>query len=565
MKYLRLMIFLLLAGTVFAEDVNFIELSYFRHRIMDGQAFEVKRDIEIAIDGRGASDRREYDMLAYGWILDSRTRDVVWEMTVDNTDEVRRSRLRRVDETIRLPKGEYEVYFAAATGRIYGSRYRNLGDVIDDVIGGYDRDWRREARAWGLTLSIDEADENAVELISFPEEEDAIVHIAPLGDDEYESVGFVLRRQARVRVYAMGEGDDDEMVDYAWIVDVSNNRTVWEMDYWDSRRAGGAEKNRIIDDQITLGAGEYVVHCVTDGSHSYDEWNALPPYDPQYWGITLWGVNGNEVAELVEPYDPEKDRELIVDLTRFGDDEFDTESFSLSRTADVYVRCIGEYGYQDEFVDYGWIMNAKTRETVWEMQRRNTKRAGGAQKNRMFEGVITLEAGDYEVCYISDGSHSYRDWNSGPPYDPKAWGIAVWGAGENFDSRWVKSYEPEDDPNILVEITRVGDHERIRRRFVLDEETRVRIYCLGEGDYDDMYDYGWIENDRGRKVWDMDYRYTERAGGGRKNRMINEVIRLDAGEYTVFYRSDGSHSYDDWNDDPPRDPVHWGIMVIKEQ
>jgi len=41
------------------------------------------------------------------------------------------------------------------------------------------------------------------------------------------------------------------------------------------------------------------------------------------------------------------------------------------------------------------------------------------------------------------------------------------------------------------------------------------------------------------------------------------VITLPAGDYVLRYRSDGSHSYNDWNSDPPDDPESWGIAVFR--
>lgn len=35
-------------------------------------------------------------------------------------------------------------------------------------------------------------------------------------------------------------------------------------------------------------------------------------------------------------------------------------------------------------------------------------------------------------------------------------------------------------------------------------------------------------------------------------------------KYRVFYETDGSHSYRDWNSTPPRDPERYGITLIKE-
>lgn len=80
-----------------------------------------------------------------------------------------------------------------------------------------------------------------------------------------------------------------------------------------------------------------------------------------------------------------------------------------------------------------------------------------------------------------------------------------------------------------------------------------------------MFDFGWIENDdNGRIVWEMTYSNTEHAGGAKKNRMVNEVIELKAGTYKLYYESDGSHSYRDWNDSPPHDVDRYGITLLKE-
>ena len=78
----------------------------------------------------------------------------------------------------------------------------------------------------------------------------------------------------------------------------------------------------------------------------------------------------------------------------------------------------------NEMADYGWIEDKASRR-VWEMKYRVTEPAGGAAKNRRFDGTITLPAGDYMLHYRTDGSHAFGDWNAAPPDDPIAWGITV--------------------------------------------------------------------------------------------------------------------------------------------
>jgi hypothetical protein len=567
MKSLRWLMVLLMAAGVSAKDVQVVELTNFSSRTFAEEGIFVQRAMDVKIEAWGVSNKWEDEMLAYGWIVESATRLIVWKLTPDNSEEWGERNNRKVEKTIRLPRGSYEIYFTVAPRGSWHVNYRGVGDFLDDLFSGFrgGRD-RRDARKWGITLSVDEENGDAIEKISVLESENPGIQMISMGENEFESYSFSLKEDTRFRIYAIGEGDDGEMFDYGWIVDGETRETVWEMDYRDTDHAGGAQKNRIIDEEMVLPSGHYIVYYVTDGSHSFEKWNMLPPFDPRYWGITLWGIEqGFQMEDVVTPYEPELGKNRIVDITRMGNGRFEVERFRLNQPAKVRILCLGEYGYNKNFVDHGWIMEANTRRIVWKFTYRDTRHAGGGSKNRMFDGIIDLDAGNYEVYYKTDGSHAYRHWNVGPPYDPESWGISLWGAGENFQSDWISSYRVEDDPDLLAQIIRVRDSERAKKKFILDESTKVRIYAVGEGDDDEMSDYGWIEDEDGHKVWRMTYWDTEHAGGAKKNRIINEVIQLEAGHYSVFYRSDGSHSYDDWNSSPPSDAEYWGITVRREE
>lgn len=198
------------------------------------------------------------------------------------------------------------------------------------------------------------------------------------------------------------------------------------------------------------------------------------------------------------------------------------------------------------------------------MTRQNTEHAGGGEKNRGFEGMVELESGRYVAYFVTDGSHAYRDWNTGRPYNAKAYGLAIY-PSDGFDDESFTIIKDSDilkDTDVLVRITRVGDRERRRENFTLDKDTRVSILAMGEGQNRRMYDYGWIEDaETGRTVWEMTYRRTDHAGGAEKNREYIDTILLEAGRYEVYYESDGSHSFRDWNATPPRHPRNWGITV----
>ena len=71
-------------------------------------------------------------------------------------------------------------------------------------------------------------------------------------------------------------------------------------------------------------------------------------------------------------------------------------------------------------------IEAESGRNVWSMDDAETTHAGGGEKNRMFDGVLTLPAGEYVLRYQSDGSHSYGDWNVAAPLDPLSYGVTVY-------------------------------------------------------------------------------------------------------------------------------------------
>jgi hypothetical protein len=111
-----------------------------------------------------------------------------------------------------------------------------------------------------------------------------------------------------------------------------------------------------------------------------------------------------------------------------NDDENARTTFRLTSATTLRIYALGE-GNGGDMNDYGWIEDGNGR-VVWRMSYGETEPAGGARKNRVFDGTITLPAGSYVLRYESDGSHSYADWNDAPPDDPESWGITVFRIGD---------------------------------------------------------------------------------------------------------------------------------------
>ena len=254
--------------------------------------------------------------------------------------------------------------------------------------------------------------------------------------------------------------------------------------------------------------------------------------------------------------------DVIMAIAMMEDDESRMEGFTLTRPLDVRVLALGE-GTSGRMVDYGAILEATTRRAVWAMEIDQTHHAGGAEKNRMVDEIISLEAGDYLVYYVTDDSHAYGDWNSSAPAFPELWGITLSGAHGQLDRGVVRPYDDNNNEAVLARIVGVRDDAHESDRFTMRRAGEVRIYAIGEGD-GEMYDYATLEDGAtGEVVWRMTYRQTEHAGGGQKNRLADEVIHLDAGEYVLRYQTDGSHSFGDFNTAAPHDPFSYGVTLFR--
>jgi hypothetical protein len=588
---------LLLAGmaTCFAGEKQIVSLRDLHDTQVKSAGFRIEQEAILHIKAVGAAGENKWfsrggdravEMNAYPWIIDAGSRNVVWEMTVENSSKWKDE--RTFDGTITLPSGYYEVYIAAATFS-FSSTFTHISITVDHrkspLFGkvraeknnfftwlfswwsdDIQKTWDKRSPLWGVDLYVDES----VGTSSFnpPKPRDNVVLRATgLGENEVVRKSFALGDTATLSIYALGEGDrENQLADYGWIINNADRKRVWEMQMRNCTYAGGADKNIRYVNSITLPRGEYTLYYVTDGSHSSVCWNANPPYDPLNWGITV-AIDGEKERKSFRTIPEEEDRNVIVSLVHPKNSDYLSAGFTLKKEARLRVYAIGERdNSRRSMADYGTILDAKKRERVWTMDVDRTSHAGGASKNQYIDEIITLPPGTYIVTYTTDDSHTYDDWNSDPPYDKEHYGITVMGVGEKWDPSIVGKYVEERDRNIIAQIIRPGNDADISKPFTLNKTTRVRIYAIGEGMGREMDDYGWIEDGRtGTVVWQMTYRMTFHAGGDRKNRMVNTTIILDRGSYRLRFKSDDSHSFGDWNADPPDDQQYWGITLYRDE
>lgn len=366
-------------------------------------------EVELSVAGEAREDG-EFD---YGWIVNADTRALIWKFTWSDSQHAGGAAKNRVARVTRvLPAGRYAAFYAT-------------DDSHDPS------EWNapppRDPEAWGLRISVRNPDDRST-VSAFPYEHvpdrDTILALTGVGDSAARKQGFTLSRALDVRIYALGEGRDGQMYDYGWITSAGSRSHVWDMRYDDTGPAGGDRKNRLVDTTIHLQPGSYIVHYVSDDSHSPDEWNAAAPADGRRWGITLLAGRGPLDRAALAPYEEKADPSIVAQLTAIRDDDRVRKPFTLTRDSEVRVFAIGE-GTGREMADYGWIEDAKTGQRVWEMTYRSTRHAGGASKNRRFDDTIRLPAGQYVLRYETDDSHAFGGWNADPPDDPDMWGITV--------------------------------------------------------------------------------------------------------------------------------------------
>ncbi len=560
--------------SVVADDIV-IDMNDFREGDLVVDGFKLNSETTVSVDAVGAAVDETDNMYAYAWILDSDTREPVWVMKEEDTRRMKSDGKRREFQgEIDLPAGNYEAYFYAGQPFLMDDINIEIDDMGDvgDLLGYIFNNIKEDGYKYysdeleGLSFVI-KAPSGSFVKYDPTREKTPIINFSKADDDFYEKKGFTLKKKMKVEIVAIGEyiSKDRVFVDYGYIINGDTREKVWQMDKWNTSWVGGGRKNRGFAGEVELPAGNYVAIYRSDDSHSFARWNVSPPYDPLHYGLVVYAVNEGDLKDVADFEDSYKEP-VVLQLTRVRDNKFLHKGFTLNKETDFRIMAVGEYGYSDEFVDYGWIEDAGTAEVVWKMTDDNTDYAGGARKNRKFDGVVTLPKGDYIAYYVTDDSHSYRDWNDTQPVDPEMWGLTIFGVGKDFDINSIPVFD--DFPvsgNTLVRMTGLGDYEDVRQDFELTKPTKVKISALGEGKSGTMYDYGWIEKaDNGEVIWEMTYRKTDNAGGAEKNRKVLTEILLDKGSYTAYFITDDSHSFPNFNASRPESPQNWGMIITAE-
>lgn len=137
--------------------------------------------------------------------------------------------------------------------------------------------------------------------------------------------------------------------------------------------------------------------------------------------------------------------------------------------------------------------------------------------------------------------------------------------GKQYPDAVIKEIENLMTTNQQVGIIeKVGDNQNVSKPIEVKEAGSYWVMAVAEMDPLQLVDLGWIENTAKDTVWKMNsYEKTMHAGGSYKNRIEIGAVNLEAGNYTLHYRTDDSHAYGKWNEAAPTQTNLYGIVLLK--
>jgi signal transduction histidine kinase/ligand-binding sensor domain-containing protein len=159
-------------------------------------------------------------------------------------------------------------------------------------------------------------------------------------------------------------------------------------------------------------------------------------------GISILNTKSNTIKRITNKHGKQYPDQLIrkidslistdqkvASIEKVIDNQNITQPIEIKDTGNYWVMAVAE---MDALLtaDFGWIENA-AKDTVWKMNKyEEALYAGGAYKNRIVLGSLTLEPGNYNLRFRTDDSHAYGKWNDAPPTQTSLYGIVLLKAQE---------------------------------------------------------------------------------------------------------------------------------------
>ena len=370
---------------------------------------------------------------------------------------------------------------------------------------------------------------------------------------------------APVVVHLAGEVsfEDDkagsELAVLAWILDRDSGEPVWQTTPDGVKREG---VRAIVEDSVRLEPGAYSAYLSTygpdDDSHRQGSPFGLKPFWTNYegyWKLDLRAPEGS-VRVLDRPRSSSsRDRHLAtISLT----DRSEEKSIMVHADGASALRVAGGITRCNARCDKASVRRVPSGQVVWGLEQSDAVAAGGSRVNHWLDTEVLLPDGVYEFV-LEPGAHR-GGWSENPPWRPDDFELHLDAGGQGE----VSVVETWDGGRPLVDLTRQGDDVMVASRIATQDSLLVIVYAMGELRSDsNRYDWGWVErSDSNAIVWEMTWDNSAPAGGDSDNREAMAILSLGPGEYVASYRSDGSHSFADFNRSRPTHPERWGMAIF---
>ena len=428
--------------------------------------------------------------------------------------------------------------------------------------------------------------------ITGPPGRNGLIVIENVDVDGLERRSLDVDRRIEVSVEGVGSYESEAspsppLAAYGWILDQSTREVVWSMDEARTIRRGRGLTAEV-SDSITLDAGQYEVYFTSYGNQPGDrsrrsffesirgeyDWRS----DARYWHFVLNIVDGKDTDARAVHRNDDEARRIPGQTVLWSSGPVESRTseqylFEVKNDTKIQIRSAGEFS--SDANDRGKVENVVDGEIVWELTRSNSKPAGGLEQNRLAVSEVELEPGIYLASYETDATHAYRDWRGNPPYDPYSWGLSL---SLSNSAEGISAFDPWADRTPVVAMMPAENDAFKATTFSIEQSEQIMIYAMGEIKRNDRYDYAWIELMSGSienepfderrgpnseaTVWEMQFDDSEPAGGHYSNRKTIAFLDLSPGTYTLFYRTDESHAYEDWRNGEPEHGERWGVALF---
>lgn len=510
--------------------------------------------LTVRVHAVGSARLVGVDSLAVtAWMVEEQSGSVVWSMRQSSLKSLRGT-LVEAQDTLSLAPGLYRVYFSTM-GTVASDRSASVVQRLRkrETQWVNDRDaWRLSIAALGANSPEIGRDNGAWENAH---QDRLLARWNSQGQGDDQGLELHVPQAAPVHVRLLGKRSGSSGLQFD-LVALGEGGAPLRVTAMDLNPIPGDPAYGTLDTTLVLPPGMYRASYRSGAG-----WSTHPPELAHLWGAVL-------MANKSEVMPPAYWTEIppLLEITRVRGNQVREERFEVTDSAWVRLEALGEIS-SETLMDFATLYDRLDR-VVWQQSRDRSEHAEGSRNNRRSVEWLHLAPGTYRLRYETDPRHHYEDFESSRrPDHPERWGVALFAVGQAAERIALQTVSKTIDPAIPPErepyraLLRVQNKQSREVTFTLDRPGRYLIVALGELSDQGAYDTGGLRMEQeGPVLWQLDQAETVHAGGAQRNRMAQQEIFLGAGTYTLFFQTDDSHAYGDF-DNPPTYPEHWGIAL----